>query len=75
MKVTRLKKGYRINLSDADMEMLNSLVIDGIVSEEGLEEYECRMNWSAGEKAAWTRRMKVVGGPYSLLRIDEDRRL
>jgi hypothetical protein len=74
MKVTRLKKGYNIRLSDAEMNMLNWLVLDGIASGEGLEEYEFRTTWSASEKAAWTRRLAKVGSDYAVLKVDEDRR-
>lgn len=75
MKVTRLKQGYTIRLSDAELGMLQWLMIDGLASEEGLEDYELRQNWTPAEKAAFTRRVKQVGGDeYRILSTDEDRR-
>lgn len=70
MKITRLKKGYRITLSDSDMSMLRWIVIDGESSWEGQEEHEQFLAWSPAAKAAYTRRNK--GG--HVLRTDEDRR-
>ena len=32
MKVTKLKKGYRINLSDSEMSLLRSINDEGIVA-------------------------------------------
>ncbi len=32
MKVTKLKKGYRINLSDSEMSLLRSINDEGIVT-------------------------------------------
>lgn len=73
MKVTRLKQGYVIRLSDQDFSMLNGLVCDGFSSREGRDEFEDYRD--PGEKAAETRRLKKVGGDeYRLLAIDEDRR-
>lgn len=73
MKVVRLKKGYRITLSDADFGMLVNLVTDGVSASEGLEEYQYHEDWSPAEKAAFTRRT-AKHGEFSILQADEDRR-
>lgn len=73
MKVTRLKSGYRISLSDSDFGMLQWLIIDGLASMEGLEDYELQSNWTPAEKSALSRR-QARSDRYNLLTIDEDRR-
>jgi hypothetical protein len=40
MKITRLKKGYRINLSDSEYAALLDLVIRGEGELEGMGDYE-----------------------------------
>lgn len=69
MKIVRLKKGYRITLSDSEFDLISGLVDDGIMTYRGDDSaYEAYI--SAAQKSAWTRREK--GGP--LMRVDEDRR-
>lgn len=72
MKVTRLKKGYRLSLSDPEMGVLINVLADGFMSHEADEEWDDV--WMPSEKSALTRRLKKVGSAYRLLAIDEDRR-
>jgi hypothetical protein len=74
MKITRLKKGYRIIASDAELEMLNSLVVDGFMMYEG-DDAEVSNGWSPAAKAALTRALKKSDNNMQILRcVDEDRR-
>ena len=69
MKVTRLKRGYRIVATDTEYELLSafeSMVTAGDVAEI-LHPY-----LTPREKAAFTRRLNATGGFF--LTIDEDRR-
>lgn len=69
MKIIRLKKGYRIELSDTDFDLISGLISDGIHTYEG-DEGAYAAYLSATQKAAWTRRER--GG--AIMRIDEDLR-
>jgi len=74
MKITRLKSGYRINLSDADYEVLNALIVDGFMMHEGTD-VDVADGWATAQKAALTRMLKKSEGEMQILRaIDEDRR-
>jgi hypothetical protein len=67
MKVVRLKKGYRITLSDTEMDILGGM--ESFMTAGDMDEQ--MSNWSPVEKAAWTRRMKDRD---FFLQTDEDRR-
>ena len=72
MKVTRLKRGYRINLSDAEMSVLKKLFGEGASSGlviDFLEGYESTC--TPTEKAV-IRKLPIVGEHW--LNTTEDRR-
>lgn len=74
MKVTRLKKGYRIRLSDSEMSVLKRVFGEGAGSgmvEEFEEELTCRELWTRAERAV-IRKLPAV--PEHWLNITEDRR-
>lgn len=73
MKVTKLKRGYRINLSDSEMSVLRTLFGEG--SESGLVtdliEHNGESDWTPAEKAI-VRKLPIVGEHW--LKTTEDRR-
>lgn len=73
MKVTRLRSGYSIRLSDSDFELLTAFAADGesrTIFESDSERALREHGHSPAVQSAYTRRVK--GGDY--LRVDEDRR-
>lgn len=68
MKVTRLKSGYRIALSDSDYELLDEMI--GSVERDDPDILLEMLSPRA--KAAWTRRQRATGN--FILQVDEDRR-
>ena len=72
MKVTRLKKGYRINLSDAEMSVLTRVFGEGAGSSM-IEEFDDddMWDWTPAEKAV-IRKLPHVGEHW--FNITEDRR-
>lgn len=70
MKVTKLKRGYRINLTDAEFGMLQSLVsegeggicTDGEIEDQGIP---------TSEANAYRRRIEQAD---TFLHVDENRR-
>ena len=74
MKVVRLKKGYRISLTDAEFEVLNSLIVDGFMMHEG-DDVDVNDQWPPAWKAALTRMLRKSEQRMQILRcVDEDRR-
>jgi len=74
MKVTRLKSGYSIRVSDSEFEVLNSLIVDGFMMYEG-DEVGVSDQWSPAQKAALTRMLNKSEQSMQILRvIEEDRR-
>jgi len=73
MKVTRLKRGYRINLSDAEMSVLESVFDEGAGSSmiEDLLQYDDEGGWTPAEVAV-IRKLPAVAGHW--FNITEDRR-
>lgn len=69
MWITKLKRGYRINLTDAEMSLMRSLVSEGIggICTDGTFEDQ---GLGKAEERAWDRRCQ--DGEF--LRVDEDRR-
>jgi hypothetical protein len=69
MKIIRLKRGYSIRLTDAEMSLLRSFVSEGI---EGICTDGTFENQGIGkaEERAWNQRTEH--GHF--LRVDEDRR-
>ncbi len=69
MNVTRLKQGYRIRLSDSEMEALEMLVGMGLMETEKYDPKELQVSPSA---------KRVLNSPrwqdIALMSIDEDRR-
>ena len=68
MKVTRLKRGYRINLSDAEFEALEHLVMLGKSDMEGADE---QLDFLS-HRARHAMEKDFLSG--DCLAIDEDRR-
>ncbi len=74
MKVVRLKKGYRISVTDAEFEVLNSLIVDGFMMHEGTD-VDVSDQWPPAQKAALTRMLRKSENNMQILRsIDDDRR-
>jgi len=74
MKVTRLKKGYRINLSDTEMSVLTRVFGEGAGSgmvEDLLEFDENLWDWTPAEQAV-IRKLPAVREHW--LDTTEDRR-
>jgi hypothetical protein len=69
MKITRLKKGYRIRLTDREFKATSSLVSLGEAYMEGMDDVERDDTEKDMGRAAYKR----VTGPGSWA-IDEDRR-
>lgn len=69
MKITRLKKGFRIRLSDSEFKAVGSLVSLGEAYMEGMDDVERDETEKDMGRAAYNR----VTGPGSWA-IDEDRR-
>lgn len=67
MKITRLKNGYRVKLSDAEYRLLAGMV--GAADDQIADAFDIA-HWEPAQKAAYTRRSR--GG--ALMRVDEDRR-
>lgn len=57
MKITKLKKGYRINLTDIEMELLRNINGEGFVAYAEMHE-EDMTNLSAPEKRILTEIIK-----------------
>lgn len=75
MKITRLKRGYRINVSDSEYEVLNSLIVDGFMTYEGDDGNSPTIGMTPAQKAALTRMLKKSDGSMQILRcIDHDYR-
>ena len=74
MKVTRLKKGYRINLSDAEMSVLTRVFGEGAGSGM-IEEFddEDLWDWTPAEKAVIRRVRRCAVGEH-WFNTTEDRR-
>lgn len=70
MKITKLKQGWVIRLSDSEMDVLGALVDEGeggIIEGNGLE----NSGWSPQMKSAYTRRINQAN---RFLSTDENRR-
>lgn len=67
MKITRLKKGYRITLNDSDFRLLAGMVES---ADDQIVDAFDMAHWEPAVKKAYTHRTK--GG--RLMRVDEDRR-
>lgn len=67
MKVTRLKSGYRINVTEPEFEMLNSLIVDGLMMYEG-DDHDVSDGWPAAQKAALTRALRQSSDNMQILR-------
>jgi len=67
MKITRLKQGYRIDLTDAEMEALRHLVDHGQSAMDGEDQY--RMLSPSAQRA-----IKGRFSLFSAMDMDEDRR-
>jgi hypothetical protein len=76
MKVTRLKDGFRIDVSDDEMGMLGKIVLGGIPSKIDDEDDDDFLGWSPQEKALLARRLMKVGSgdPSDFLKVDKDDR-
>jgi hypothetical protein len=70
MKITRLKKGYEITLTDAEFTLISGLVSDGVQTYQG-DESAYSDYLTPQDKRTWTLLEKKRGG---LMVIDEDRR-
>jgi hypothetical protein len=70
MKVTRLKKGYRIAMTDAEFALIRGLVSDGANTYQG-DETAYNDYLTPQDKRTWTRLENTRGG---LMVIDEDQR-
>lgn len=73
MKITRLRSGYIIRLSDSDFDLIWALVSDGESRSIFESEDDAPLSaagYTPAVQSAYTRRTK--GG--DLMRVDEDRR-
>ena len=70
MKVTRLKKGYRINLSDAEFNLLsNEILSEAMASSTFIDE-----DWGHLHPAKQRICREIVDGTRDWFAINEDRR-
>lgn len=70
MKITKLKRGYRVTLSDGEFDALDHLVALGMADVAG-DELNQTVNLSPGGRRA------IISGRFSMLaamHVDEDRR-
>ena len=70
MKITRLKRGFHINLSDGEFEALNQLVAHGMACFEGEDPYE----WDHMTRGAKHHIFKGTFSHLTAMLIGEDRR-
>ena len=70
MKVTRLKRGYRINLSDTEMSVLKQVFSEG--SGSSMIEDPDEWPWAPAEKAVSRKIPFMLGERW--LYVTEDRR-
>lgn len=68
MKITRLKRGYRMDLSDSEFLLLGNFYSHALAEAENKESYE--VDYDHAEKRAWTTRER--DGHF--FRVDEDQR-
>ena len=68
MKITKLRRSYAIRLTDTEMNVLCSLVSEGVTGIVGETDMD---GWNAREKTAYRRRVDQIG---DFMNTDENRR-